>query len=391
MSLTDRQTRPNARAFPLFHIFVCALISIFLNTVPAHSQEGMLCAACHKGKNEGVSVHPVTLSKGCVACHTKPHSAKGKPMKFLFATGMDLCFGCHDKSKFTRPVVHPPVARNCETCHAVHVSENPRLLVTKMPDLCFGCHDKTKFTDKSVHPPVVQGKCTGCHDPHSSTSGKLLLAASPDLCFRCHDKGKFSGKAAVHSPVRDGLCTSCHAPHVSSADKLLLSPAPDLCYGCHDGKRYTGKKTVHAPVGQGMCTSCHSPHQSDTAKLLVARTPDLCFNCHDKEMFSQATQHPPVAQGACMACHSPHTTKRKYLMPKSVNKTCLKCHPNISKQPHAVNVGRRGHPLSRNKRLPDGKRLILNCASCHNPHSSPWPRLFKQPREALCSSCHVSK
>ncbi len=377
-------------------LIVLPLVMLVMAVCPGKlsAAELPVCVACHNKLIKGNNLHPVILSKGCISCHTKPHSAKQKAQKFLFATGVELCYGCHDSREFSQEVKHPPVAAGqCTACHDVHASDNPKLLTAKMPDLCFNCHDKSKFEDKMKHPPVAAGQCTSCHNPHSSSSKKLLVAQMPDLCFTCHNKGRFVGKKAEHPPVAGGLCPSCHFPHASPNEKLLVKAAPDLCFNCHDKDKFGGKKIEHAPVAAGLCLSCHAPHQSDSEKLLAAPTPALCFTCHKTEGFKYENVHPPVAAGMCMSCHRPHSGNNKNLIrAKNKNALCLKCHKEVARRPHAVTGIGRGHPLKTETVVRMGKRKgKLSCLSCHLPHSSEWMRLFRFEADApldICKNCH---
>lgn len=313
------------------------------------------------------------------------------------------CLMCHEQLSKEK-VVHAAVQMGCPTCHtAIDAKDIPHKktsnvskgLSSEQPELCFGCHDKTKFQKKTVHAAVSMG-CTGCHNPHSSRNEKLLVSALPDLCFNCHDKKLFMGKKTVHPPVMGGMCTNCHNPHSSDAPKLLLSEPPDLCNNCHDKAKFTGK-VVHSPVVAGMCTSCHAPHQSDNEKLLTGQAPDLCYNCHDKAGFSNKLVHMPVAGGMCLECHRPHATAETYLLKSDPVKLCLECHPKVKQTPHAVaGFSAGGHPLGylkKKKPVPDpsrpGKRFY--CGSCHNPHSSDSPNLFRFGAKSgmeLCTQCH---
>ncbi len=375
------------------------LLPFFLLCSPGRPLAGELpvCVTCHKKIAEKKYLHPVIMKGGCIACHTHPHSAKHKAEKFLFAQGVELCLSCHDKTKFNNTVKHPPVAAGqCTLCHEVHSSDNPKLLKSAVPDLCFTCHDKAAFTDKTVHPPVAAGMCTACHNPHSTSAEKLLLAKLPDLCFTCHDKSMFMGKKGVHPPVAGGLCLSCHRPHASPNEKLLVKTPPELCFGCHDSKRFEGRKVEHAPVAAGLCLSCHAPHQSDSDKLLVQPIPALCFTCHEKDEFEYENIHPPVAEGLCMACHRPHSGSHKNLIrARSKNALCLKCHKKVAREAHAVGGIGNGHPLATKRVVRMGKKRIrLSCLSCHLPHSSEWPRLFRYEAERpleLCGHCHKGK
>ncbi len=319
------------------------------------------------------------------------------------AQSMD-CLACHEKLGKEK-VVHAALGMGCESCHSgiearavPHTKTNKiaKGLSAEQPELCYGCHDKSKFRKKTVHAAVGMG-CTGCHNPHSSPNAKLLVAPLPGLCFGCHDKKMFSGKKDIHAPVAGGMCASCHSPHSSDIPKLLLAETPDVCYTCHDKSKFSGK-TVHAPIGIGMCASCHAPHQSDNDNLLISTPPDLCYTCHEKAGFTKKNVHAPVAAGLCLECHGPHASEEMALMKKDPFSVCLGCHPNIRKAPHAVSgFQSAGHPLGMVKKgqkpqddpARPGKRFY--CGSCHNPHSSDSIKLFRYEAAGsmdLCVQCH---
>jgi predicted CXXCH cytochrome family protein len=204
----------NIKAY-LFFVFVFFVAgSPFLIPDISFSQQFPDCLQCHKIKVAGKYDHPTT----CVSCHTKAHitGTKEKFPRYLFASGVELCWGCHDKTKFSKKVGHPPVAKGeCLSCHDVHTSDTKALLLAPMPDECFMCHANSDFIRTSKHPPVAEGKCMGCHDAHSSEVKKLLLVEMPKECFLCHNKEKYISekKKKHHSPVATGLCLSCHEPH----------------------------------------------------------------------------------------------------------------------------------------------------------------------------------
>ncbi|HEX8948645.1 MAG TPA: cytochrome c3 family protein [Dissulfurispiraceae bacterium] len=379
--------------------FLISILSAFMFLLPATASSIQFpdCLQCHIHKNKAAKkyVHPA-YKQGCYSCHTEAHQTGSKLRKFLFAQGVDLCWGCHDKAMFTKKVKHPPVAKGmCLSCHDVHTSDNQKLLLDPMPTLCFRCHDKTKFVNKTNHPPVAAGKCTACHDVHSSESRKLLRADVPDLCFTCHEKTRYIQEFIQkrHAPVAKGMCMSCHDPHASGAEKLLRAPVPDICFTCHDEMDFKGKYT-HGPVAAGMCMSCHEPHQSNTPKLTIARAPDLCFNCHDKAGFTRKNQHPPVASGLCAVCHDLHASPYPAQLRLPITDGCLQCHQKIAASPHAAGAfAEAGHPL-KDRKAPWLKYGELSCASCHDPHSSDSIKLFRFPAKKgfdICINCHNNK
>ncbi len=255
----------------------------------------------------------------------------------------------------------------------------------------------------------------------------ILLATQPVLtaaasaqeidCLKCHAKLK-SGRV-VH-PALDMGCPTCHTgidaktvPHkkTNKTPRGLSGEQPDLCYGCHD-KAMFSKKNMHAAVDMG-CTGCHNPHSSKNAKLLVAEVPDLCFSCHDKSEFTKKIAHAPVAGGMCLSCHTPHSSDQMALLLKAPLEVCLECHPDVPKKPHAIRVFSGGpHPVGmpkialkkenkekaekevKEERMPmDPSRpgKVFYCGSCHNPHSTSVPHLFRfnaTSTMGLCSHCH---
>ncbi len=264
---------------------------------------------------------------------------------------------------------------------------------------CSMCHGQLSG-EKVVHAALHMG-CATCHSqidakdiPHKLTGkiSKGLSSEQPELCYTCHDKAKFS-KKTVHAAIGMG-CTGCHNAHSSKNEKLLLSEMPELCYNCHDKAKFAGN-VVHSPIMAGMCTGCHSPHASDQEKLLLSGIPDLCYNCHSKGEFEKKTVHMPVAGGMCMSCHSPHVSEEFALLnKKDVVGLCLECHPKIDKKKHVIATG---HPVGEPKK---GKPAPMDlarkdkrfyCGSCHNPHSSDNPKLFRYKAKSafdLCGYCH---
>jgi len=229
------------------------------------------------------------------------------------------CSKCHASLTVRMKVVHAAVPMGCPSCHAgitdaikvphTKTTTFPKGLSAEQPELCYGCHDKPKFSKKHVHPAVGMG-CTGCHNPHASNNEKLLIAAVPDLCFNCHDKAEFSRKN-VHAAVQMG-CLTCHNPHSTDDPGLLVKVQYNVCFDCHDGvskrphaiagfsqkghpiglpkKERKGKKetlpNVKDPKREGKlfsCASCHNPHSSDSVKLFrypANSAMQLCSHCH---------------------------------------------------------------------------------------------------------------
>jgi predicted CXXCH cytochrome family protein len=286
-----------------------------------------------------------------------------------YAAQENQCLTCHTKLKERAKSIHAAMGMGCEACHkAVEGKSHPDqkgsiILTQKMPDLCYNCHDASKFKGKSVHQPVASGMCTGCHDPHQSNFPKLLVKDVPDLCYNCHDASKFKGSKGASGHTAVGMCTGCHNPHSSNSDKILKADQPELCYSCHDKSKFT-KKYVHAIITAAGCTSCHTPHISTYPDLLSNKVEDLCSSCHvnkdgrhivalpgnrihpisgvtDPSTTKMITVKDPANPQSvkiipdpknpgkpmnCLSCHDPHSSDYKNLFP--TNRLCEKCHKN---------------------------------------------------------------
>ncbi len=217
----------------------------------------------------------------------------------------------------------------------------------------------------------------------------FLVSAAEINCLKCH--GKLTKGKTVHPALTMG-CVTCHSaldaktvPHKKSAVIAhgLSAEQPELCYGCHDKTTFT-KKNIHPAVDMG-CTNCHNPHSSNNARLLVSNSPALCFTCHDKAAFGKKTAHPPVASGKCLACHVPHSSDEMALLAKKPMDACLQCHRNITHGQHTRAMA------MRDVRDPARPGKPLYCGSCHDPHGSDSPLMFRfdvKATKELCLHCH---
>jgi len=262
----------------LFQAIFAVLVLSMLIPCAAFSQE-IDCLKCHaKLKNEKV-VH-AAMDMGCLSCHTGvdastvPHKKSNAISKGLSAEQPELCYGCHDKAKFTGKNVHPAVSMGCTGCHNPHSSRNAKLLSVEPAALCLTCHDKTEFTRKRTHSPVKEGMCLSCHSPHASDEMSLLLKKPVEVCLDCHS----DVPAKPHAIA--GFSSSTHpvgVPKPATARKNKKSdqdpeqkPEPETIDPARPGKIF-------------YCGSCHNPHSSDNLKLFryKARSAmELCTNCH---------------------------------------------------------------------------------------------------------------
>jgi predicted CXXCH cytochrome family protein len=84
-------------------------------------------------------------------------------------------------------------------------------------------------------------------------------------------------------------------------------------------------KAVHSAIQMG-CTSCHEiKTEGETTNInLTAPKDQLCFTCHDKS--KEDTLHPPYEKGQCITCHDPHTSDFPKQLRAEGNALCFECH-----------------------------------------------------------------
>jgi len=202
-------------------------------------------------------------------------------------------------------------------------------------------------------------------------------------------------------------CSACHTLKPSGADRKPVSiaafpdekqkysyiPAASTCYSCH--RRLTSYPFVHGPSAAWSCLSCHD---SDAAPVYAVRKPDtkVCFGCHieqKEEWESRKYFHGPYTTGSCIICHSPHASEHPSNLHKPTWDLCINCHTDKGSGRHIVAAvgGSYFHP-TRGKQDPLRKDKELSCVSCHDPHTSDSPRLWRLNVGSgfeLCRKCHT--
>lgn len=384
-----------------------------------------LCLTCHSDKDAAQikgQVHPPAV-RDCLTCHD-PHGAENKNQLLKATSGgqkENLCLQCHQTGldvpeKGSR---HAALDMGCETCHTTHKTgadpnvENRFHLTKAAPALCLDCHDPKDGQLQKSHQnqPFATANCLQCHDPHQSATPKLMA--------------RF-----MHPPFADKSCEICHAPANDGKVVLTQTNVKDLCVTCHDDKaKLIETAKVQHPGAAGDCTDCHNPHASAQPGLPKTDPVSICIGCHTEqaEQGKKAHLHQPAFRQGCATCHEPHGGSNLHLLrAANPNPLCLECHgPDIRPQKlekeHLVAIfdGKvrlpenyfakvpllpikygLGHPVERHPVVdqvdptnPDKVRVTLNCATCHQPHSSAQPNLLVKDQAAntaFCDSCHKS-
>ena len=333
---------------------------------------------------------------------------------FSFVQAKINCLKCHPKIKKQlngSSNIHQPLSQqNCTTCHNIHASDEPHLLVEPTKELCLSCHEKAfkrAFKVRYTHLPVMRGECDRCHDPHASPHKALLKSSESQICFGCHKKKEIIIGSHLHPALKKG-CLVCHNAHGGKYPWLLGRPPEELCFGCH--KRTEISRSHNAPAIKGTaCLSCHNPHASKRSHLLrqFAHKPyakkqcgkchvlkgkevkgikikdrSLCLKCHPmRKAEASIYSHIQASTGtnACLSCHSPHLSDKKFSLKAPVHQLCFNCHQEtrtriLSNSPDY----KYKHPGVRSGA----------CLDCHSAHASNNLYFFKEDAVTVCANCH---
>ena len=150
----------------------------------------------------------------------------------------------------------------------------------------------------------------------------MLKGPQQELCLECHvDLGDDAAKAGSrHEAFTSGSCSKCHEPHQAKLPKLMQAPEPDVCVACHKplGERLK-TETAHAPADD--CSNCHKPHFAKQARLLDEPQQQICAQCHDVADAAFKTAHLGIDPGVmnCVTCHDPHASKDPKLFRATVH------------------------------------------------------------------------
>ncbi len=313
----------------------------------------------------------------CATCHTA-HAIKGdsdlKTVVFLRQPNenSNLCLSCHtsfkknnhhplgpQKEKVPQKIIEAGgmTSKNknaiyCQTCHAPHGAEFPKMLVMPVKTLCISCHE-----NKS--PEVAKSSGQAMH----RIGQKFPEFVPPETLVKA---------GAKFGPKGELSCLSCHDMHQSKTKENLL---------------------VKENNKGSLCIDCHESQRS-----VVGTTHDM--NKSAPKAFNIDSQ--TVAEsGVCGSCHKSHGWAKKQTTLKSQHQPlCVECHqeggmawekkPYVEMHPVDVAV-----PKGLKTSLPlqvDGDKRKINCQTCHDPHAKDkLPSMLRLPKTKLCTECHEDK
>jgi len=248
---------------------------------------------------------------------------------------------------------------------------------------------KRLYPTFTFHNDETKTECLGCHNTNHDYLSDLNGSSK---CSECHRS--ITENYKDHTKSENKSCGLCHEFGKNLETKFSsqnISNNP--CYNCHQDKiKSFDQKYVHGPVAGGSCIICHAPHGSKYGKNLQNSIEVLCVSCHEnisQEMDENIIMHKPFIEGQCNGCHDPHATNNEWVLKKSSEILCLNCHkPDVDLINHE-------HPynIKPKKKVADNIELtndgLLECLSCHNPHSSKQPHMLKSNMGLVCIGCHT--
>lgn len=185
---------------------------------------------------------------------------------------------------------------SCTTCHDIYLQcnedveskfSNRRFLrgapFNRRTDLCFKCHDDTRYRKLDPHVQldengdIILGRCLYCHvekpdELRASFKDVKLVGNLLELCQRCHVKSR---------------------KHPADAEHLVIPPVKIL----NKMKKTENQFGIILPLdyeGKIYCATCHNPHQKGVIPYERAGAPGasehtkqrfpgkICVACHEK-------------------------------------------------------------------------------------------------------------
>jgi predicted CXXCH cytochrome family protein len=148
---------------------------------------------------------------------------------------------------------------------------------------------------------------------------------------------------------------------------LFALCAPLILSGCDPITRYKVTSTIFDGV-----PALPPPEQlcEEYAEKKVAKTKAELLHKETKTVAA-GSAHLPYQDKKCDDCHD-KTLKDGLIRPK--NELCYVCHTNFVKGVYV-----------------HGPVATADCLTCHEPHTSNFPKLLKIAPEMVCGTCHREK
>ena len=183
--------------------------------------EGQGCESCHGAgslhveksdadKNGGEIVNPGKTPEACFQCHIDKKAEFNLPYHHPLREGRMTCVNCHD-----------PHGENIKSPKGIR-GRGPSI-IRSVNDTCAQCHREQARPHVFEHEALREG-CPTCHKVHGSINPKMLIERDSNLCLKCHAQQVVLGAGNVRKIY------IANQDHTSR-----LSQGPCFSAGCHTG------------------------------------------------------------------------------------------------------------------------------------------------------------
>ena len=315
------------------------------------------------------------IELACESCHTPFGGVRDEACYDCHGEELDTAGDSHPRKKFTDPRNADRVAkldaRRCVTCHTEHRPEITEPMGVTVPgDYCYHCHEGIA-EERPTHVGMAFDSCAsaGCHNFHDNR------ALYEDFLVE-------HGRVEVHTMTVAAPPRSAHV--VWDAAGRRARGEPDVPAGLFANPALTAAwaASAHAASGVG-CVDCHGDEAAGRSAVLPAES---CGDCHPLEAAGFSTGRHGMRPAAGLERMSP-SEARLAMQPdaRSLILDCGSCH-----DPHSVGVRR---------------AAVDACLACHadghskayqnSPHSRLWQSEMvgdgKPGSGVSCASCHLPR
>ncbi len=230
--------------------------------------------------------------------------------------------------------------------------------------------------------------CTACHRDNFETT----VRNPHDLLDTVEWQERTGNSPAClncHGDVNDHISAGGGFENVFAFRNESASAQNDRCLTCHSDTHPEIGNSTHSLAGL-TCSGCHSQHSpSGTTTGLLRQTVEptelagfsgssaLCVECHAETVSDFAfNERHRLTEGVleCTSCHDPHSRESRSLLGGFQQQQCMSCH-NDKGGPFVFE-----HAASR----------VEGCTACHSPHGSPNRHMLTHQSVAeLCYTCHA--
>ncbi|HHJ13564.1 MAG TPA: hypothetical protein ENJ79_04195 [Gammaproteobacteria bacterium] len=280
-----------------------------LNINPHWSETRDKCLECHvRTPQKGEPLYlrfGGNINKVCNRCHSEISKDK-----YIHATGMIPPRAMFEKMPANfRAGLDPEDRITCAVCHEISYQclkeefwrqKENRLFHRGAPyetrtDLCYNCHDRSKYKKLNPHDQIndegelIEDICTYCHE---ITPDRRVAKSIEDVSF---NQDKFD-QLCLRCHTDDAYAVGCVMGYDDDGNPIYHATAPDARMA---NKMIASEENAILPLeivtGNIFCGTCHNPHElgvqvrgradagADSHKRLriSKKNARICLGCHD--------------------------------------------------------------------------------------------------------------